>query len=229
MLSGAGGPRRVREAMNSVDAHLVRRETALIQLLDPPFEHSNPSPGYVQGYVQGVRENGGQYTHAAVWVAMAFAALGDAGRAWEMFQMLDPTRHANSADAVARYKTEPYVMAGDVYAMAPHAGRGGWSWYTGAAGWMVQFILESLLGLRIEGDELRVVPCVPASWSSFRVHYRYRETPYHIRVRQTAGADHAPRLTLDGVKLARATIPLLDDRREHRVDVEIHATLPAST
>lgn len=141
--------------------------------------------------------------------------------------MLDPTRHANSADAAARYKTEPYVIAGDVYSTAPHAGRGGWSWYTGAAGWMVQFILESLLGLKVEADALRVNPCVPASWSSFQVHYRYRQTPYHIRVRQTAGADHAPHLSLDGVVLSGATIPLLDDRREHRVDVEIRATVLA--
>ena len=229
VLSGAGDARRAREAMNAVDQQLVRRESALIQLLDPPFEHSNPSPGYVQGYVQGVRENGGQYTHAAVWVAMAFAALGDAGRAWEMFQMLDPTRHANSADAVARYKTEPYVIAGDVYATAPHAGRGGWSWYTGAAGWMVQFILESLLGLRIETNELRVVPCIPASWRSFEVHYRHRQTPYHISVRQMTNSDRAPSVTLDRVALSGATIPLLDDRREHRVDVEIHAPVPERT
>lgn len=229
VLSGAGDPRRAREAMNAVDQQLVRLESVLIQLLDPPFEHSNPSPGYVQGYVQGVRENGGQYTHAAVWVAMAFAALGDAGRAWEMFQMLDPTRHARSADAVARYKTEPYVIAGDVYSTAPHAGRGGWSWYTGAAGWTVQFILESLLGLRIEADELRVVPCIPASWRSFEVHYRHRQTPYHISVRQMTNSDRAPSVTLDGVALSGATIPLLDDRREHRVEVEIHAPVPERT
>jgi cellobiose phosphorylase len=225
VLSGAGDAQRAREAMNAVDAHLVRRETALIQLLDPPFEHSDPSPGYVQGYVRGVRENGSQYTHAAVWVAMAFAALGDAGRAWEMFKMLDPTRHANSADAVARYKTEPYVMAGDVYATAPHAGRGGWSWYTGAAGWMVRFILESLLGLRVEGDKLQMAPCIPAHWKSFQVHYRYRRSPYHITVSQTpatAGLAGLAGLTLDGAALPGTVVPLLDDGREHRVEVAWH-------
>ena len=230
VLSGAADAQRARAAMDAVDAQLVRRDAALIQLLDPPFEHSNPSPGYVQGYVRAVRENGGQYTHAAVWVAMAFAALGDAERAWEMFTLLDPTRHAKTADDVARYKTEPYVMAGDVYALAPHAGRGGWSWYTGAAGWMVQFILESLLGLKVEADKLQMTPCIPAHWKSFQVHYRYRQTPYHITVRQTPGAAGLAGLTglkLDGAALPGPAVPLFDDRREHRVEVEWHGPAPA--
>ena len=223
VLSGAADARRARSAMDAVDAQLVRRDAALIQLLDPPFEHSNPSPGYVQGYVRGVRENGGQYTHAAVWVAMAFAALGDAERAWEMFTLLDPTRHTITPDAVACYKTEPYVMAGDVYALAPHAGRGGWSWYTGAAGWMLQFILESLLGLKVEADQLQMAPCIPAHWKSFQLHYRYRRTPYHITVTQTPGMDGfggLAGLTLDGAALPGPVIHLLDDGREHRVGVE---------
>jgi cellobiose phosphorylase len=213
--------------MDAVDAHLVRRDAALIQLLDPPFEHSDPTPGYVQGYVRGVRENGGQYTHAAVWVAMAFAALGDAERAWEMFTLLDPTRHAKTAEAMAHYKTEPYVMAGDVYALAPHTGRGGWSWYTGAAGWMVQFILESLLGLKVEADKLQMAPCVPAHWKSFLLHYRYRRTLYHITVRQTPGAAGLADLMLDGTALAGPAIPLLDDGREHQIVVVWHGPAAA--
>lgn len=227
VLSGAADAQRARAAMDAVDAQLVRRDAALIQLLDPPFEHSNPNPGYVQGYVRGVRENGGQYTHAAVWVAMAFAALGDAERAWEMFTLLDPTRHARTADGVDRYKTEPYVMAGDVYAVAPHAGRGGWSWYTGAAGWMVQFILESLLGLKVEADTLQMTPCMPAHWASFQVHYRYRRTPYHIAVRQTPGKAGLASIKLDGAALPGPVIPLRDDGREHQVEVEWHGSAAA--
>ena len=229
VLCGAAGAERARAAMDAVDAQLVRRDAALIQLLDPPFEHSTPTPGYVQGYVRGVRENGGQYTHAAVWVAMAFAALGDTERAWEMFTLLDPTRHARTADGVARYKTEPYVMAGDVYAQPPHAGRGGWSWYTGAAGWMLQFILESLLGLKVEADQLQIAPCVPAHWKSFQMRYRYRRTPYHITVTQipgAAGLAGLAGLTLDGTALPGPVIPLHDDGREHRVEVQWHGPTP---
>ena len=226
VLSGAAGAERARAAMDAVDAQLVRRDAALIQLLDPPFEHSNPTPGYVQGYVRGVRENGGQYTHAAVWVAMAFAALGDTERAWEMFTLLDPTRHARTADGVARYKTEPYVMAGDVYAQPPHAGRGGWSWYTGAAGWMLQFILESLLGLKVEAGQLQIAPCMPAHWKSFRLHYRYRRTLYHITVSRMPGAAGLASLTLDGTALPGPVMPLHDDGREHRVDVQWHGPAP---
>ena len=226
VLSGAADPQRAREAMNAVDAQLVRRDAALICLLDPPFDRSEPSPGYIQGYVRGVRENGGQYTHAAVWAAMAFAALGDAERAWELFELLDPISHAKSPDSVAVYKTEPYVLAGDVYALAPHTGRGGWTWYTGAAGWMLQFILESLLGLRRDADTLHIAPCLPADWTTFRVHYRYRHTVYHITVLQTPAAQGARALTLDGAVLPGPAIPLVDDRREHAVELRIPVARP---
>ena len=223
VLSGAGNAQRARRAMDAVDMQLVRRDAALIQLLDPPFDHSDPNPGYIQGYVRGVRENGGQYTHAAVWATMAFAALGDAKRAWELFTMIDPVNHAKSPEAIAVYKTEPYVLASDVYALAPHAGRGGWTWYTGSAGWMYQFILESLLGLKLEADELHFAPCVPAHWNSFQVHYRYRDTVYHITVLQTSLADGGPKLTVDGVELPGPAIPMVDDRRQHAVEVRRHA------
>ena len=219
VLSGAGDGQRVRRAMDAVDAQLVRRDAALIQLLDPPFDRSDPSPGYIQGYVRGVRENGGQYTHAAVWAAMAFAALGDIKRAWELFTILAPVNHATSTDAMAVYQSEPYVIASDVYSLPPHTGRGGWTWYTGAAGWMYRFITESLLGLRIEGDKLHFMPCVPADWNSFQVQYRFKETVYHIAVLAAAGSDRTPRLTLDGVEVPGAAIRLVDDRRLHTVDV----------
>ena len=221
VLSGAGNAQRARDAMSAVDAQLVRRDAELIQLLDPPFDHSEPNPGYIQGYVRGVRENGGQYTHAAVWATMAFVVLGDAKRAWVLFTLIDPINHAKSPDAIAVYKTKPYVLASDVYALAPHTGRGGWTWYTGAAGWMYQFILESLLGLRLEADTLHFSPCVPAHWSSFQVHYRYRETVYHITVLQIAVADGGPRLSIDGLELPGPAVTLVDDRRPHAVEVRI--------
>jgi len=224
VLSGAGDPQRVRQAMDAVDAQLVHRDSALIQLLNPPFDHSDPSPGYIQGYVPGVRENGGQYTHAAVWTAMAFAALGDARRAWELFTMIDPVRHADSPQAIATYQTEPYVIASDVYALAPHTGRGGWTWYTGSAGWMLRFILESLLGLNVESNNLRFDACLPAHWDSYEVNYRYRTTLYRIRVLQTTVEDDGPHLTVDGAELPGSTIPLTDDGGEHAVVVRIHKT-----
>ncbi|MGA8005110.1 MAG: glycosyl hydrolase family 65 protein, partial [Burkholderiales bacterium] len=218
VLSGAGDAQRARMAMQAVDERLVRREHALIQLLDPAFDKSALDPGYIRGYVPGVRENGGQYTHGAIWAAMAFAALGDARRAWELTAMINPVNHAASAQAIATYKVEPYVMAADVYALAPHTGRGGWSWYTGSAGWMYRLIVESLLGLRLEGDKLRLAPCLPADWQTFRIHYRYRETVYHIVVAQT-GDEMC--LTVDGVERHDGVIPLIDDRREHFVEVGI--------
>ena len=220
VLSGAGDAHRTRQAMNAVDRELVHHDSRLIQLLAPPFDHFEPNPGYIKGYLRGVRENGGQYTHAAVWAAMAYAALGDTERAWQLFRILNPINHATSAEAVAIYKAEPYVMASDVYAFAPHVGRGGWTWYTGAAGWMVQFILESLLGLRREAEQLHIAPCVPASWKSFEVIYRYRQTSYHITVFPHASKDEA-RLRIDGVEHPGPGIPLVDDRQSHFVEIRI--------
>ena len=223
VLSGAGDARRARLAMASLDRMLVDRDAALIRLLTPPFDQSSPCPGYIQGYVRGVRENGGQYTHAAVWAAMAFAALGDGERAWALFDMLSPIQHAKSAQAVDIYQTEPYVVSGDVYALPPHAGRGGWSWYTGAAAWLYRLILESLLGLTIEADVLRLTPCLPAGWPSFKLSYRFHETHYDIVVSRTAaletGQPSATRMTLDGILLPEPIIRMVDDRRRHAVDV----------
>jgi len=205
-----------------VDKRLVRRDHALIQLLDPPFDTSNLNPGYIKGYVPGVRENGGQYTHAAIWTTMAFAALGDSRRAWELLAMINPVNHTGSPEAIATYKGEPYVVAADVYALSPHTGRGGWTWYTGSAGWMYRLIVESLLGLRLEVDTLRFAPCIPADWKSFTVHYRYRETVYHIAVLQTPGGKGETSVTVDGVERHDKAIPLVDDRQEHSVEVRVH-------
>ncbi len=190
VLSGAGDAEHSRTAMDAVEKRLVRRDHSLIQLLEPPFDKSNLNPGYIKGYVPGVRENGGQYTHAAIWAAMAFAALGDRRRAWDLLAIINPVRHGISPEEIDTYKVEPYVVAADVYAVSPHIGRGGWTWYTGSAGWMYRLIMESLLGLRLEVDKLRFEPCLPADWEIFKMHYRYRETIYHITVRQSKAKSH---------------------------------------
>jgi cellobiose phosphorylase len=224
VLSGAGSAERSRMAMEAVDRHLVRRNHALIRLLEPPFDKSDMNPGYIKGYVPGVRENGGQYTHAAVWAAMAFAALGDSRRAWELSAMINPVNHAGSPEGIAAYKVEPYVVAADVYALSPHEGRGGWTWYTGSAGWMYRLIVESLLGLRLEVDKLHFAPCLPADWKGFKLYYRYRETVYEIAVLQQPAEVGGTRVTVDGIEQPDKSIPLVDDRRNHSVEVVIRAT-----
>ncbi|MHB8535567.1 MAG: GH36-type glycosyl hydrolase domain-containing protein [Sulfuricaulis sp.] len=228
VLSGAGDTERARRAMEALDRRLVRRDSALIQLLDPPFDKSPMNPGYIKGYVPGVRENGGQYTHAAIWAAMAFARLGDSRRAWELLAMISPVNHGKTPEGVARYKVEPYVVAADVYALAPHTGRGGWTWYTGSAGWMYRLIVESLLGLRLEVDKLHLAPCLPADWKTFKMHYRYRETVYHIVILQTRADDDVKigetSVTVDGVERHDQAIHLVDDRQEHSVTVKIPTT-----
>jgi cellobiose phosphorylase len=206
--------------MDAVDRRLVRRDQALVRLLDPPFDVSALEPGYIKGYVPGVRENGGQYTHAAIWAAMAFAELGDANRAWGLWRLINPIAHGSTAAAIATYRVEPYVVAADVYAVAPHVGRGGWTWYTGSAAWMYRLLLESLLGVSLEGDRLRVAPCLPADWTGFTVHYRFRETVYHIAVRRARVAGEAP-LRLDGLAVPGPDLPLVDDRQEHWAELTV--------
>lgn len=216
VLSGAALTERAQRAMNSLDERLVQRDAQLVQLLDPPFDTSTPSPGYIQGYVPGVRENGGQYTHAAVWAAMAYAKLGDAQRAWELYALLNPLHHTADAAAVTTYKVEPYVLAGDVYSNPVHIGRGGWTWYTGSAGWMLQLLLESLLGLQRSGNQLRLRPLLPAHWSSFDLHYYFGSTRYDISCRRVAAAT-APNLVLDGVELDGDSFTLVDNAQLHTV------------
>ncbi len=230
VISNGGDPVRARQAMAAVDQRLVRRDAQLIQLLDPPFDTSDLEPGYIKGYVPGVRENGGQYTHAAIWTTMAFAMMGNAERAWECFAMLNPVNHGNTPEAIERYKVEPYVMCADIYGASPHTGRGGWTWYTGAAGWMYRLTVETLLGLHLEVDHLRIAPCVPAHWDVYTIHYRYRETVHHITIRRIGEqSGHVIRVTVDGALVYDASvagagrpqgvIPLVDDRREHHVEV----------
>lgn len=221
VLSGASKANRTHMAMEAVDKHLVNRKDGLIQLLKPPFDSSNLNPGYIKGYVPGIRENGGQYTHAAIWSIMAFAALGDNKRAWELFALINPINHAKSSETIAIYKVEPYVVAADVYAVSPHNGRGGWTWYTGSASWMYQLILESLLGLKLEIDKLSFTPCLPKEWSEFKLHYRYRETYYHITVQQISHTDNQIKVVVDGFEQNNPIIQLVDDHKEHLVHISL--------
>jgi cellobiose phosphorylase len=233
VLSGAGDPMRTRRAMAAVDEHLVRRADGIVKLLDPPFDTSPMDPGYIRGYAPGVRENGGQYTHGALWAAMAFAALGDGERAWEVLSLVNPVNHGCSPEIISVYRSEPYVVAADVYGCAPHVGRGGWSWYTGSAGWMYRLIVESLLGLHREGDTLRVMPCLPAAWPGFRVRYRYGAATYRIEVSRAGddapGADRRVEVTVDGQLQRDGRIHLAPDDAEHAVQVLLPAASPTAT
>lgn len=222
VLSSAGDPERSRRAMESANQRLIRRADKLVQLFDPPFDESTLNPGYIKSYIPGVRENGGQYTHAAIWMAMAFAKMGDSTRAWELFGMLNPINHGTTKDQIDVYKVEPYVVAADVYAVAPHIGRGGWTWYTGSAGWMYRLLIETLLGVNLEGDQLRMTPCLPAHWPGFKVHYRYRQTVYHINITRVVGdtPEHAA-IVVDGHDISGLTIPLRNDQHEHSVEIRI--------
>jgi cellobiose phosphorylase len=222
VISGAGDPSRSHQAMQSVDRRLVRSEAELIQLFDPPFDKSALNPGYIKGYIPGVRENGGQYTHGAIWTAMAFALMGQSERAWELFALLNPVRHGGTPRQIAIYKVEPYVVAADVYAVEPHVGRGGWTWYTGSAGWMYRLLIETLLGANLEGDKLRLEPRMPKAWTTFKIHYRHRQTLYHITVVRAAGENNGgDRLCLDGLEIPGRTIPLRDDGLEHGVELRV--------
>jgi cyclic beta-1,2-glucan synthetase len=236
VISGGGDPVRAGQAMAAAEKRLVRRDAKIIQLLDPPFDKSELEPGYIKGYVPGVRENGGQYTHAAIWITMAFAMMGDREKAWDLFAMLNPINHGSRAEDIERYKVEPYVMCADIYGAAPHTSRGGWTWYTGAAGWMYRLTVETLLGLQLEIDQLRIAPCIPAQWKSYKIHYRYRQTYYHITIRRTDGkSNQVIRVTADGNILSEAIeyssstgimrgqgiIPLVDDHQAHHIEVDL--------
>jgi cellobiose phosphorylase len=221
ILSGAGTQKRSQSAMEHVVRRLVRHDSRQIQLLDPPFDKSNLNPGYIKGYVPGVRENGGQYTHAAIWTVMAFAEMGESEKAWELFRLINPVSHGATAGAISVYRVEPYVVAADVYSVAPHTGRGGWTWYTGSAGWMYRLITESLLGIHVKVDRLRFEPRIPKSWSSFKVHYRYRETFFHITVRNGGDGSTVKSVVADGKEQPDREIQLVDDRRDHTVEVTL--------
>jgi cyclic beta-1,2-glucan synthetase len=193
-------------------------------LFTPPFEHSSLEPGYIKGYPPGLRENGGQYTHGALWSVMAFAALGQGDKAAEVLAMLNPIRRTSTRADVHRYKVEPYVIAADVYSVAPHVGRGGWTWYTGSASWMYRAGLESLLGLRVQGATLHLAPCIPADWPRAQLHFRYRSARYEIALDNSAGTGSGVlAIEVDGTALEPVTagITLLDDATVHHVQVRM--------
>ena len=220
VISGAGDAERARRAMAAVDERLVREHDGLVLLLTPPFDTMEPSPGYIRGYLPGVRENGGQYTHAALWNVLAFARLGDGDRAWELFSLLNPVNHGRTPDEVSRYQAEPYVVAADVYSVPPHTGRGGWTWYTGSAGWMYRVGVEAILGITLQGGALHIDPCIPKAWPGFEAEFapdgaRYRitvENPRHVSRGVT-------RVELDGADVTGRDVPVVRDGSEHVVRV----------
>jgi len=221
VLSGAAEPGRAARAMTAVDRQLIRRPDGLILLLTPPFDHPDHDPGYIKGYLPGIRENGGQYSHAATWTLMAFAELGDGDKATELFRMMNPINRADTRANVQRYKVEPYVVAGDIYAEAPHIGRGGWTWYTGSAGWLYRAGIESILGFRVRGTSLLIDPCIPRNWPGYSMEFRYHSSTYKITVENPSGVARGVALTeLDGKLLAgSATIHLMDDGVVHQLRI----------
>ena len=218
VISGGASPERAQMAMNAVDNHLVRKEKGIILLFSPPFEKTEKNPGYIKSYARGLRENGGQYTHAAVWVVQAFAELGDGNKAYELFEMLNPINHSRSVFEANHYTVEPYVVAADIYNASHHTGRGGWTWYTGAAGWMYRIGCENILGLRKEGDRLYVKPCIPMFWKKYSMEYAFRNTLYKIDVQNpgslSTGKVH---FLIDGEISKDDFIPLENDGKTHNV------------
>jgi cellobiose phosphorylase len=190
--------------MHSVEEYLIRKKDKLVLLFTPPFDQSSPHPGYIMAYPPGVRENGGQYTHAALWVAMAFARLGNGARAVEILQMLNPIEHARTPEDYAVYRTEPYVVAADLYSLEAQRGRGGWTWYTGSAGWMYRVWLEEVLGFKLRGNRLSMQPVIPEEWPGFVITFRYGRTEYRIEVE-------------NGGEPSKQEIELKDDQRSHTV------------
>jgi cyclic beta-1,2-glucan synthetase len=227
ILSGAGDPAKSKSGMIHAGKYLVRRDEKIIQLLDPPFDKSTLNPGYIKGYVPGVRENGGQYTHAAIWMIMAYAMMRDKEKMWELLNMINPINHGGGKEVIAKYKVEPYVVAADIYATPNHKGRGGWTWYTGSAGWMYQLITEYVFGLKRKGDILVLEPCLPLHWETVTIRYRYKSSLYLISMDQVSQERDELAVVVDDVEAEDNGIHLLDDGREHRVAVVIGPLITA--
>jgi cellobiose phosphorylase len=222
VISGAANAARTRLAMDAVQQRLVRSGDKLIQLFDPPFDKGALQPGYIKGYVPGIRENGGQYTHAATWVALAMALQGRSDRAMELWNLINPVYHATTAAEVQHYRVEPYVVCADVYGAPPHTGRGGWTWYTGSASWLYRVAIETILGFQLRGRTLRIEPCIPPSWPGFELSYRHQSATYQILVDNSAGTGRGVRsIELDGQPVPNHVLPLSDDRKTHNVHVQL--------
>jgi cyclic beta-1,2-glucan synthetase len=208
--------------MAAVEEYLIRRGDGLVILFTPPFDKSALDPGYIKGYVPGVRENGGQYTHAALWTLISYAMLGDGDRAGELFALLNPINHASTRAGLHKYKVEPYVAAADIYAVWPHTGRGGWTWYTGSASWMYRAGLESILGFELRGKRLRIDPCIPRGWREFEIVYRRASTTWRILVENPHGLNRGiARVVYDGQQLATSDFSLIEDGKQHNVHVTL--------
>jgi cyclic beta-1,2-glucan synthetase len=220
VISGAAENYRAVRSMAAVEEYLIRRGDGLVILFTPPFDKSRLDPGYIKGYVPGVRENGGQYTHAAIWTLIAYATLGDGERAGELFSLLNPINHASTRAGLHKYKVEPYVAVGDVYAVPPHTGRGGWTWYTGSASWMYRAGLESILGFKLRGERLLIDPCIPRWWREFEITYRRAKTIYRIKVENPLAIHRGvATLELDGAVQETDEIPLTEDVQTHTVRI----------
>jgi cellobiose phosphorylase len=222
VISGEADQTRTDRAMKAVYDRLVNRQAKLIQLFDPPFENGVLQPGYIKGYVPGIRENGGQYTHAATWVVLAAALQGDGDRAWRLWNLLNPIRHSATAKDAQRYAVEPYVVSADIYGAPPHTGRGGWTWYTGSASWLYRVALEAILGFHRQGEMLTIEPCIPKSWPEFQIEYRYGSATYSIHIDNKASVSRGVRsIVLDDQPLTNGKIPLVDDGDCHLVQVTL--------
>lgn len=219
VISEAADPLRAQQAMHAMEKHLVDREHGIIKLFTPPFDKTDHDPGYIKGYLPGVRENGGQYTHAAAWVIIAYAMMGEGAKAHEMFKLVNPINHGATAAGAAHYKIEPYVVAGDVYSQKQHPGRGGWSWYTGSAGWLYRAGLEYILGLSLRGEQLFLDPRIPPEWKSFRIRYKHKTSVYEIEVNNPNGVSYGVKNIVINGKTFEGTnpIPLVDDGKVHKI------------
>ena len=222
VLSGAGDPDHILKAMSAAAEHLVRPEDQILLLFTPPFKKTAKDPGYIKSYPPGIRENGGQYTHGAIWAAWAFAQLGQGNLAGDLFRLLNPISHSDTPEKAEKYKVDPYVVAADVYSVSPHIGRGGWTWYTGSASWMYRLGIEGILGLKRQGNRLQIDPCIPDNWLSYEAIYRDGETVYNIHIRNPQGVNRGVvEIKLDGIVLPGNFIPLLPDGEHHEVHVEL--------
>jgi len=220
VLSQAADPLRAEQAMESVNRLLIREADQLIQLLAPPFDKTAHEPGYIQGYPPGVRENGGQYTHAAIWTAWAFAILGQGDRAGGLFRLLNPVYHADTPEKMRLYMVEPYEIAADIYSQPPRTGSGGWTGYTGSAGWMYRLGIEAILGISRVGKALSINPCIPRQWPGFKVDYRFGTTLYRISVENPQGINRGiSQILVDGNPLTGSLVPLVEDGQPHMVRI----------
>ena len=232
VISGAADPIRAARAMTAVESHLIRRNAGLALLFAPPFDRTVLDPGYIKGYPPGIRENGGQYTHAATWSVIAYAMLGQGNNAWELFSLLNPINRTSTRADVHRYKVEPYVIAADVYSSPPHVGRGGWTWYTGSAGWMYRAGLEGILGFRVRGASLLLTPCIPEKWPRFEIVFKFRSARYQIVIDNPLGVSRGvAHAELDGETLPprpQTRIPLVDDGKTHSLRLVLGPAIAAT-